>query len=1752
MTSGRDLTAILGFPDIAQGERLASLSSPTETPSFEHSPSDQAEARQLLIQVRTTDPAYKDVYQKKRYIFHTKQKKQSLANPDHWHFTQNEIGRALHLYFEDNRQTWRPIGIARALLDMATDNSATSLWELAQDHRSKWAIAIESKQPSMGVPCPWLDLAVERRQLPTVVMLCRAGMDQSCSNLALVKALRLKAYDIAEELLRFHAELPLNEELYLAALASPIPDLDFIRLWLSAPSKPIRQHAINAMSTAAGTRSPTDEMKTALSTLLANVEVSPEEAYHLLNCAISAQNIEAMAAISLAIGGSWTCIKGQGAISAVAAAVQIADHSLRYRVLNFLLSAGAKADTTILRKQLFVDGKRDDMNNVRLLIGFGVSPHQAGYDTDLLSWTVANARMDVFHVIMEAEIPPHVASPVVDKIPHDASETDKVSIVMGLGRKGASGLPLSRLLLRAVQSSSDDLTRALVGLKASADFIDDEGANSLYVAVVRGDAALARLLCTTNPKPSVVSAAVRLTFDALMNNSVDTMLEILSLLAEHGASGDPVECTLIKAITTPVCLDVLAILLPTGLSLTAGGRAVGQAIKLAGTEALDLICATANVTTQSLETSLMEVIYGTHYSSEKARILARMAQRQGYNTTLDWVLVNPKRKNHPCGEEIIDMLLSHGASVDVGGGVLLVDALEQGNKEALTKLLRRNPSTSSLTTALGAICNSHTKDQGFEFTRLLLGASESDIGQSRTLLQLVQEAHPDPPDLVLVTLLLEHNASVDHANGEVLHLAAKGLLLELAEVLLTTKPSIATVERAFRTALHSLDSPRERLQMMELLLSSGVRLDSVSQALVEEIESKPTNQDAAVLLLTYGASVNDNSGLALVHAVRAGLYEHVQLLSSCQEGLQEAVASRAFQTARDAELEHQQRSAIYELLLSHPIDQNELDAALLAACTTQEHEPTAALLVRNGATVEFRNGQALVSIVEGEKASLLRTVLLGNGRPPSNDTMRAAFEAALRLSNPTRLSICQILIQQGVDAETRSTHLIDAIKKQDPDLLALMLDPDHIMWNVDQDSLKYAVSHGLAREVELLVEYSVPDQMVSTAFEGLVRSKCFTTSNEIKIATKLLSVGLDIELRNNALHRAISLSSSELPAPFIKLLLEHDADPATHDGICFGQAAEKDNLDVFQELTARPFDLNLALRSLIIHLHSEVDLAKWIDVCIKQHRNTGASATNDDTLLRFLIERFPDGKTALARLLDQSYDPGLVFAGDEETGTSEEITLVIWALSKKGGATDDVIIELLSRGSLAKPDFTCQSSGFSAVHLAALRDRPRVLRQLVDLGVDIDLEETTGRTPLHLATESRNVECMTILLKAGAKPDDGSLHVAARSVDVECISLLKQHGHDVLFPMDLFNGRTPAAELCLNASGLGPRWAKSMQEAMKLLMPFPPHTWKFDGKTILHLAIDNPNAAAPILGSLLYLSRVRESPGKDDDYLFTDTKSGLHYSPTMYVHHLCPSKDEPEKKELIKSLATHRFIDRYFAESGSQPLYATGLPQALRDAIVADKQADWKQKQELRRAQLLADHRQGVAEESHRRKLQHQDMKNEKEVEMIRRRGDAQLEQQQRKQTASYSHQEKLLEMKMSGKRRGAEQALEWEMKRGQELGTQKMSLKAQQYMMDQAHARVLQEHQYQHQQRQLESQRRGAEEALARDMKREKELGRQKLTFAAQQYIMEQAHKGALQQHQQRLPQPKQPQQLPGRKNVAAIEYRPVSDSDSVISIQM
>jgi ankyrin repeat protein len=186
-----------------------------------------------------------------------------------------------------------------------------------------------------------------------------------------------------------------------------------------------------------------------------------------------------------------------------------------------------------------------------------------------------------------------------------------------------------------------------------------------------------------------------------------------------------------------------------------------------------------------------------------------------------------------------------------------------------------------------------------------------------------------------------------------------------------------------------------------------------------------------------------------------------------------------------------------------------------------------------------------------------------------------------------------------------------------------------------------------------------------------------------------------------------------------------------------------------------------------------------------------AASRSQHACLRLLIERganlgvrdFPDNATALhvaAALADLETVRILVEAGSDVIGTGDdyEVGVLGWATCFRQ-VRDDVAAYLLEHGakldlwtaialdradavrSLVSGDpallaarMTRNQHRRTALHHAAAKNRPRIVRLLIDLGADPNAVDATGATPLTTASqENVDPEIIAMLMDAGAKPD---------------------------------------------------------------------------------------------------------------------------------------------------------------------------------------------------------------------------------------------------------------------------------------------------------------------------------------------------------------------------------------------------------------
>lgn len=109
------------------------------------------------------------------------------------------------------------------------------------------------------------------------------------------------------------------------------------------------------------------------------------------------------------------------------------------------------------------------------------------------------------------------------------------------------------------------------------------------------------------------------------------------------------------------------------------------------------------------------------------------------------------------------------------------------------------------------------------------------------------------------------------------------------------------------------------------------------------------------------------------------------------------------------------------------------------------------------------------------------------------------------------------------------------------------------------------------------------------------------------------------------------------------------------------------------------------------------------------------------------------------------------------------------------------------RAALARGVSTrdAEPDGTTALHYAAQRDEPALVRLLVDAGADVKAANRYGVTPLAVACSSGTPRIVETLLEAGADPNGASaegetpLMTAARTGKTAVVVLLARHGADV-------------------------------------------------------------------------------------------------------------------------------------------------------------------------------------------------------------------------------------------------------------------------------------------------------------------------------------------------------------------------------------
>lgn len=610
--------------------------------------------------------------------------------------------------------------------------------------------------------------------------------------------------------------------------------------------------------------------------------------------------------------------------------------------------------------------------------------------------------------------------------------------------------------------------------------------------------------------------------------------------------------------------------------------------------------------------------------------------------------------------------------------------------------------------------------------------------------------------------------------------------------------------------------------------------------------------------------------------------------------------------------------------------------------------------------------------------------------------MKRAVQAAWKLSS-SRLEVLNLLFKAGLPP-CEELHIIlnDAINEEviDEESIEVLVLNGASPTTKGCKSLIEATERGMLPVLRLLLQAEISPQELHTAVkQGFAKDKSqvWFTDKGFLMLQSYLDKGARGQTLSSILVDVLNLASTNpgLADRFTDLLFDNNVDVDYQDGRLLESATSASNIVLIKRLLEkRPNieSLSRAFHRIFDRKLSEEQALELVQLFTEysdgETRLDVVQTVPDSPPVLFLaLAQYPRSVKMLKALLDAGYyhDQSTVCRVMPEIEEDETVTLITWALLQPQKKISSGIIELLITSG-AKVNFETSHSRVTPLMLAVQARRPDVVKMLLLEGAEVDVADAKGNTPLAMATEIGGdiaTAMMSNLLAAGASKNDGSLHNAARELNIPAVQVLLEYGHDPDFPSHIHDGRSALGEICLRVADAGELTAfkeKQVERLMNILIDAGcDMTLKIGGKSILHLALESRD---PVTTTRLLLKVGMWKQINKKFNLYTDGKHT--YSPTMYVAKILPPTDH--RDQLLALLRANRCEDVYYANVGTQPEGAIGLPE---DLALQDRE---RRARLDRLASEAEDHRNSIARSRELASVQAQIWSDQAELEDARRR----------------------------------------------------------------------------------------------------------------------------------------------------------------------
>ena len=967
---------------------------------------DRGDAHDILVNIRTSDS--KDKYSTigLRGLLKSKKAKRKAADNQNWEFNKEELSRGLEEALRSSH-----VGIAEALIEKGADVNCR---EEVVKHKVR-------KDGVRYVPTNLIKFAAYTGNVDMVHLLASHGASATSKTEALDVAVKQNEIGVVEALLRYDVDPnAIGGAIFRSAVSTQ--NLSVVSLLLRARQK-VSQKLLNVCLPIA-----VEQGKIEIVSLLVlyGADVNEDDALALRKAAQS-QRIDLLLAI---MKGNPT----RDSVSSVFEDAFLPNVSItveeQYHPLYILLCGGASGDP--VAEVLIRVVRAGHCRLARMLIVHGASLQYKG--AAALKQAVRARDVRMLKTLSLGTISRSHATDVFTEIPQPFTESQTYELMSLLISKGATGIPLEKALVSAVEKKLESITTLLLDHKASADYND---AQALQIAASAGDLEFFNLILNKGkPQPQSMRFIFPLVPPDQPRLRYDMMKSIIEAASTAGIPTPLLDGALVKVVDSQspeIDLDLINLIIVAGADVNyLGGKPFQTAAKRGSIELLELLV--RNAAQPSSLSSAVPIAMRLVEPVRRRKLMAILLDHGAQGPAVAQALTEA------VGEKSLDedliLNLVPKANVNHRHGRALCKAIKSANKKVVACLIDLgHPNHESRLAALQVTLEPPTGDRLAKLD-LLLRAGIDQEGLDRALVQEISNGTSS--DVNVIKMLLNRNASCNYDEGKSLELAISSKNNQMLKYLVSSKCDSGIMAKMLPLAMQNTNS-NTRYACMALLLNGGAKGDEISRALVHAIcESQGQEPRLVELLIRHDARVDYSEGKAIKHAVSTFLDNGVLELLLGGSGASLVLASLV-----PLAMSHTQmtRLRILRLLLEKGAQAAQVHLALIDAVKQgPSAQQTIDILLKYNASVDYQSGEAVRIAAAGGHSSILDCLLQRSPNPVNlPEALRLAMQTPAvqsKTNEPVRIKSVRLLTHAGVTrSEPIHNALIQAVSEKDHTLV---------------------------------------------------------------------------------------------------------------------------------------------------------------------------------------------------------------------------------------------------------------------------------------------------------------------------------------------------------------------------------------------------------------------------------------------------------------------------------------------------------------------------------------------------------------------------------------------------------------------------------------------------------------------------------------------------------------------------------------------